>query len=40
MFKNIYKYTSHVSKGPSVDVFVMEELASRTQDLLHNESCD
>ena len=40
MFKNIYKYTSHVSRGPYVDVSVMEELASRIQDLLHNESCE
>jgi len=50
MFKNIYKYTSHiftavtnlsrVSRGPSIDVSVMVELASRIQNLLHNESCE
>ena len=40
MYKNIYKYTSHVSRGPSVDVSVMVELASKIQDLLRSESCE
>jgi hypothetical protein len=47
MLRNIYKYTSYVYSADtrpltthSIDVTVVVELASRIQDLPHNETCE